>query len=78
MTVHKQLQGLVPTAEVFGWTEDGGQTFIDMSLIEGETLEKRWNYLNETERQDVCLQLKRMARMWRNLQPDTDDRYIGE
>ena len=40
--VYKHLKGKVPVPEVFGWTEDGDQVFIYMSLIEGETLEQRW------------------------------------
>lgn len=39
--VYRQLKGKVPVPEVFGWTEDGGQVFIYMSLIEGETLQQR-------------------------------------
>ncbi|GJN80410.1 hypothetical protein PLIIFM63780_003936 [Purpureocillium lilacinum] len=34
--VRDQLRGLVTVPEVFGWTQDGGQTFIYMSLIEGK------------------------------------------
>lgn len=77
VAVRKRLQGHVPIPEVFGWTEDEEQTFIYMSLVEGETLEKRWNNLNENERWAVCLQLHHMAETWRALEPDSHERYIG-
>ena len=48
--IYKQLKGKVPVPEVFGWTEDGGQVFIYMELIAGETLETRWGSLNDEER----------------------------
>jgi hypothetical protein len=41
MMICEQLQGQVPVPEVFGWTEDGDQVFIFMSLIEDETLQER-------------------------------------
>jgi len=78
--VYKQLKGKVPVPEVFGWTEDGGQVFIYMSLIEGETLEQRWVALNEGERVAVCKELKSMAKAWRSLEhPDHDQTlYLGK
>lgn len=51
--VREKLRGRVPIPEVFGWTEDGGQRFIYMSLIEGETLQERWGDMNEHERQAI-------------------------
>ncbi|KND92440.1 hypothetical protein TOPH_03162 [Tolypocladium ophioglossoides CBS 100239] len=50
MMVCEQLRSQVPVPEVFGWTEDGGQGFIYMSLIEGESLHERWGDMNETGR----------------------------
>jgi aminoglycoside phosphotransferase len=52
--VYKQLKGKVPVPEVFGWTTNGGQVFIYMSLIRGEPLEQRWGALNDEERKAVC------------------------
>lgn len=37
MEIRKQLQGRVPVPEVFGWAEDGGQGFIYMALVQGQT-----------------------------------------
>jgi hypothetical protein len=78
MMLHKHLHGQVPVPEVFGWTEDGGQRFIYMSLIEGETVQERWGGMNEDERRAVCEELKHMVKAWRALEPDRHDRYIGE
>ncbi|WEW58270.1 hypothetical protein PRK78_003738 [Emydomyces testavorans] len=75
--VHELLQGRVPIPEVFGWAEDGGQRFIYMSLIEGETLQERWGNMNEDERQAVCKELRHMVKAWRALKQDGHDRYVG-
>lgn len=40
MMLREQLSR-VPIPEVFGWTEDGSQRFIYMSLIEDKTLQER-------------------------------------
>ncbi|OKL59617.1 hypothetical protein UA08_05445 [Talaromyces atroroseus] len=76
MVVYKHLKGQVPVPEVFEWTED--QRFIYMPLIEGETLQERWSGMDEDERQDVCEELKHMAKAWRSLQEDRYDSSIGK
>lgn len=76
--LRKHLDGQVPVPEVFGWTEDGGQVFIYMSLIEGESLQGRWGDMNENERHSVCEELKRVAKAWRALEQDRHDPYIGK
>ncbi|KAJ6037426.1 uncharacterized protein N7446_010057 [Penicillium canescens] len=58
MRIREQLQGQVSTPEIFGWTEDEGQVFIYMSLIEGETLQERWSGMDDAKRRAVCEQLK--------------------
>ncbi|KAH9995922.1 hypothetical protein BJV74DRAFT_829021 [Russula compacta] len=77
MMLREQLQSPVPIPEVFGWTEDGGQRFICMSLIEGKTLQERWYDMNEDEKRAICEQLKPLVNAWRALEQDTHDRYIG-
>lgn len=77
MKIREQLQGQVPTPEIFGWSEDGGQVFIYMSLVEGETLEERWSGMNEAERQAVCEELRHFVKIWRALTQDQQDCYIG-
>ena len=78
MMMREVLQGQVSVPEVFGLTEDGGQRFIYMSLIEGETLQERWADMNEDERRAVCEELKRAVKVWKALEQDKHDRYIGE
>ncbi|KAJ0413504.1 kinase-like domain-containing protein [Aspergillus carlsbadensis] len=75
--VYDQLQGKVPVPEVYGWMEDGGQVFIYMALVEGDTLEQRWTGMSEDERVSVCAQLRGMAQTWRTLHHDQDGLYIG-
>lgn len=76
--IYKRLKGKVPVPEVFGWTNDGGQVFIYMSLIEGETLERRWSALNEEEREAICQELNAMAKVWRSLEQPDQVLYVGK
>ncbi|KAH7319619.1 kinase-like domain-containing protein [Stachybotrys elegans] len=76
--VYHALKGRVPIPEVFGWVRDGGQTFIYMELIEGESLMARWTGLNETERLGVCRELRAMVASWRfMMKQDERDPYLG-
>lgn len=75
--MRERLQGRVPVPEVFGWAEDGGQKFIYMSLVEGDTLQARFSTMNEGERQAVCKELRSMVDAWRALTQESD-RYIGK
>ena len=74
--MREKLKGRVPIPEVFGWAEDGGQRFIYMSLVEGETLQARFGTMNESERQAVCKELRSMVNAWRALTQEPD-RYVG-
>ncbi len=40
------MKDQVPTPELFGWLRDGGETFIYMELVLGETLEDAWPSLS--------------------------------
>ncbi|KAH7133995.1 hypothetical protein EDB81DRAFT_870702 [Dactylonectria macrodidyma] len=53
----------VPTPETFGWTEDGGQVFIYMDLV-------------EDERQSTCQKLKLIVNAWRALAQDNAESYV--
>ncbi|KAF5505668.1 hypothetical protein CGCS363_v005530 [Colletotrichum siamense] len=76
--VREKLQGKVPVPEVFGWVDDGGQGFIYMSLVEGDTLEERWIEMAEDERLDVCKGLRVMVDAWRAWKQDESERCIGK
>lgn len=78
MMVREKYQGRVPVPEVFGWAEDGGQRFIYMSLVEGETLQERWSGMSNNERRAVCKELKPLVQTWRTLRQDEHGRYIGD
>ncbi|KAI0007312.1 phosphotransferase enzyme family protein [Xylariaceae sp. FL0662B] len=75
--LREKLHGQVPVPEVFGWTVDDKQTFIYMSLMDGEPLARRWPDMNGDERRSICKELKHMVNSWRSLKQDGDDRYIG-
>ncbi|KAJ5977579.1 hypothetical protein N7501_000921 [Penicillium viridicatum] len=75
--IYNQLKGKVPVPEVFGWTEDGGQVFIYMSLIAGEPLEERWGALKDDEREAVCKELNGMVKAWRSLEQPDQVLYVG-
>jgi len=72
--VYDRLRGKVPVPEVYG----GGQGFIYMELIDGDTLEERWCEMSEIERVDVCSELHGMVKMWRSIEYDGDGIYIGK
>lgn len=76
VSMHEKLKDRVPIPEVFGWAEDGGQKFIYMSLVDGDTLQARFGTMSESERQAVCKELRSMVNAWRALTQESD-RYIG-
>ncbi|UNI21190.1 hypothetical protein JDV02_007201 [Purpureocillium takamizusanense] len=71
------LQGRVPIPEVFGWADDGGQRFIYMSLVDGDTLQARWGGMSEGERVAVCQELRSMVAAWRALPQEGCEPYVG-
>ncbi|KAF5020383.1 hypothetical protein F66182_7591 [Fusarium sp. NRRL 66182] len=77
MLMSEKLRGRVPVPEVFGWADDGGQQFLYMSLVEGDTLQSRFSTMNESERQAVCKELRSMVKAWRTLTQESD-KYIGK
>ncbi|EEU34230.1 uncharacterized protein NECHADRAFT_85499 [Fusarium vanettenii 77-13-4] len=74
--MREKLKDRVPIPEVFGWAEDGGQMFIYMSLVEGDTLQARYSTMSQRERQAVCKELRSMVNAWRAITQERD-RYIG-
>jgi hypothetical protein len=49
-----------------------------MELMDGVTLEKSWDGLNEEDRLAVCEQLGYMVDAWRGLECDSDPAFIGK
>lgn len=75
--IRRLLPDQVPVPEVYGWCEDGGEFFIYMELIQGETLENKWKSLSKPERIDVCSQLRVMLSELRSLKQDPENQFLG-
>ncbi len=67
-----------PVPEVYGWTQNDGQVFIYMELVQGVTLEDKWGTLDRAERTDICAHLRALVTKLRALRhaPD-DDFFLG-
>ena len=76
-SLRRLLADAVPVPEVYGWCRDQNETFIFMELIQGNTLEDRWDELSTAERLDICAQLRRMINSLHKLRQDPADRFIG-
>ncbi|KAK2753170.1 hypothetical protein FQN54_007996 [Arachnomyces sp. PD_36] len=75
--IRRLLTDQVPVPEVYGWCQDGGETFIYMQLIQGETLSQQWERLTSTARSDICEQLRSIIEALRQLGQDPTDQFIG-
>ena len=78
LIVPSKLSQYVPGPEVYGWCKDDGQVFIYMELMDGVTLEKSWEGLNEEDRLAVCKQLRCMVDAWRSLECESDSAFTGK
>jgi hypothetical protein len=78
LSVRSKLFPYVPVPEVYRWCKDDGQVFIYMELIDGVTLEKSWEGMNEEDRLVVCEQLRGMIDAWRGLGCDSDSALISK
>jgi hypothetical protein len=67
----------VPVPEVYGWCRDGEITLIYMELVQGATLEMRWNCMNEQEKVAISEQLKGMVDALARFEQDPADPFIG-
>ena len=76
--IRRYLSRDVPVPEIYGWRRDGDQTFLYMELIQGDTLEYRWDSLHENEKTGICAQLRRMTTAWRGLRQDSFPEFIGK
>lgn len=61
-----------------GWSSDEDQVFIYMELVNGVTLENRWDSLLTEERIKVCEQLQVILTALRQFEQDPGDQFIGE
>ncbi len=75
--IRHHLSKGVPVPEMYGWRKDGDETFLYMELINGDTLERRWNSLSERDRTAVCVQLSQMTSAWRGLRQESSPEFVG-
>lgn len=75
--VRSKLGAHVPVPEVYRWCKDDGQVFINMELMDGVTLEKSLNGLDERNRLVICNRLRSMINTWRSLGADSPPTFIG-
>lgn len=75
---NKHMKDQVPTPELFGWCRAGGQTYIYMQLVRGQTMEEAWPSLSEQEKTLICEQLRGYAASWQALCQESEPYYIGE
>ncbi|KLJ07850.1 hypothetical protein EMPG_16680 [Blastomyces silverae] len=66
---------LVP--ELYGWRTDGGEVFLYMELIHGQTMEKAWDSMSSKDRAQVCSELQTCISNLRWLRQDPQDPFIG-
>jgi hypothetical protein len=62
------LKDHVPVPEIYGWREDGGQTFIYMEYLHAQTLEQVWDKLEPDDRVSVCYELRTIYNNLRHLE----------
>lgn len=72
------LSGAITVPEVYGWCKDQDEVFIFMELIDGVTLESRWESLPEMDRIDICEQLRKSVAALRQLKQDPRDQFVGK
>lgn len=75
--IRTYLGDKIPVPEVYGWCQDGEEVFIYMQLIQGSTLEQRWDRLCETERFNLCDQLRNMVAALREIKQGPGESYVG-
>jgi hypothetical protein len=76
--VRKFLQNEVPVPELYGWDTDGQHVFIYMQLIQGHTLQERYETLNSKDKRSVCEDLRMFMGKLRSLRQKPQEQCIGE
>lgn len=69
----------VPVPEIFGWQVDDEENyvFLYMEFIQGQTLQDRWDGLDDLDKKSLCGQLCQIVNSLRQLEQDPSDQYIG-
>lgn len=71
------LKNHVPVPEVYGWREDGGQTFIYMEYLHAQTLEQVLDKLGPDDRVSICCELRTIYNNLRHLDQKPAESFIG-
>lgn len=75
--IQQFLRNNVPVPEIYGWREDGDETFIYMELIDGDTLQERWTSLSSVDRVRLCEELREIIMSLRRLEQSPGEKFIG-
>jgi hypothetical protein len=71
------LKDHVPVPEIYGWREDGGQTFIYIEYLHAQTLEQVWDKLEPDDRVSICCELRTIFSNLRHLEQKPAESFIG-
>ncbi|KAL2217267.1 kinase-like domain-containing protein [Thermoascus aurantiacus ATCC 26904] len=69
--------GGVPVPEIYGWRTDGGEVFLYLQLLRGQTLEQAWEAMGMEDRVRVCQELRTCLSSLRRLEQDPVDPFVG-
>lgn len=68
----------IPVPEIFGWQVDEvNHVYLYMEFIHGQTLQDRWDGLDDLDKESLRNQLCQIVSSLRQLEQDPSDRYIG-
>ncbi|KAF9243613.1 hypothetical protein DTO013E5_7119 [Penicillium roqueforti] len=72
------LKDDIPIPEIYGWREDGGETFLYMEYLQGQTLEQVWDNLGPDNRVSICYELRTIVNHIRRLQQKPGESFVGD
>lgn len=68
----------IPVPQVFGWCVDGGETFIYMEYLQGQTLEQAWDSMDGNHRISICHELRKIVDALRQMKQDHLNPFVGK
>jgi aminoglycoside phosphotransferase (APT) family kinase protein len=77
-TVGRLLKYHVPVPEIYGWREDGGEIFLYMENLQGQTLEQVWENIDRDDRDSLCAELRMIFDKLRQIEQKPTDPFIGK
>ena len=76
--IRSYLDNAFPVPEVYGWYQEGVETFIFMELIRGCTLYERWDQLSTEGKETLCAQLRNKMGVLQTLRQDPAQSFVGK